>query len=56
MTPDWASEKAAEMMALILNAEVTLDTVELRLAWEFRLIEAQATERAFRQARERKAA
>lgn len=56
MADDWASAKAAEMMAQILDPGITLDVFELILAHELRLAEATATERTFRECRERRAA
>lgn len=53
---DWATAKAAEMMALILNPDVTLDLFAEILAHELRLTDATATERTFRECRERRAA
>lgn len=51
MADDWADEKAAEMMALILNPDVTLEIFERILSEELRLAEATATERTFRECR-----
>lgn len=51
LTDDWASEKAAELMSLILNPDVALDMIEKLIAEELRLADAVATERTFRECR-----
>lgn len=49
MTGDWADDKAAEVLALILNPGVTLDDVVEVIAENLRLAEAQGELRGVRE-------
>lgn len=48
MTGDWADDKSAEMMHLILQSEVSLDEAAELIAANLRLAEAQGAERGVR--------
>lgn len=48
MTGDWADDKAAEVLHLILQSEVSLDDAADVIAGNLRLAEAQGAERGVR--------
>lgn len=51
MSADWADDKAAEVMHLIFQPEVTLDEVCEIIAENFRLVDARGEERGIRAGR-----
>lgn len=53
MTGDWADDKAAEVLALILNPGVTLDKATEFMAATFRLVEVQGARRGIAELGER---